>query len=47
MVTDPERNNPLLVRWLVEQGAQVQFIEEEEYSLEDVYLALIEEGGRR
>ncbi|HHN81854.1 MAG TPA: ABC transporter ATP-binding protein [Methanomicrobia archaeon] len=46
-VTDPERTNPQLVRWLVEQGAQVQFIEEEEYSLEDVYLALIEESGRR
>lgn len=46
-VNDPEQNNPSLVKWLVGKGARVQFIEEEEYSLEDVYLALMEEGGRR
>jgi ABC-2 type transport system ATP-binding protein len=46
-VNDPEQNNPSLVKWLVEKGARVQFIEEGEYSLEDVYLTLMEEGGRR
>ncbi|RZN49286.1 ABC transporter ATP-binding protein [archaeon] len=46
-VKDPEQNNPSLVKWLVEKGARVQFVEEEEYSLEDVYLRLMEEGGRR
>jgi hypothetical protein len=31
---------------LMKQGLQVQFVTEEEHSLEDVYLKLIEEGGR-
>lgn len=42
-VNDPENDNPLLVRALIEAGADVQFVTEEEHSLEDVYLKLIEE----
>ncbi len=42
-VNDPENDNPLLVRTLVAAGAQIQFVTEEEHSLEDVYLKLIEE----
>jgi ABC-2 type transport system ATP-binding protein len=38
---DPEAQNPVLVRRLVEAGAEVQFIEELHHSLEDVYLALV------
>jgi ABC-2 type transport system ATP-binding protein len=40
---DPEADNPLLVRRLVEQGAAIQFVGELRHSLEDVYLRLIDE----
>lgn len=40
-LSDPEKNNPLLVRTLIEAQAQIQFIEEQTASLEDVYLELI------
>lgn len=45
---DPEAMNPPMVRALVEAGAEVQFIREEEHSLEQVYLDLVrqEEAGR-
>ncbi len=45
---DPEGMNPALVRALVEAGAEVQFVREEEHSLEQVYLDLVrdEEAGR-
>ncbi len=47
-LSDPERQNPLLVRALVEAGAAVRFLTEEEHSLEEIYLRLIEEeGGER
>jgi len=39
----PEADNPALVRWLVEQGAAIQFVGELRHSLEDVYLRLIDE----
>jgi ABC-2 type transport system ATP-binding protein len=42
-VTNPEENNPRLISWLLDKGVNVQFVSEEEYSLEDVYLKLI--GG--
>lgn len=42
-VNDPEKDNPLLIRTLVEAGAEIQFVTEEEHSLEEVYLKLIEE----
>ncbi len=46
---DPEGMNPLLVRALVEAGAEVQFVREEEHTLEQVYLDLVreeQEAGR-
>lgn len=38
---DPEEQNPLLIKRLVELGAQIQFVGELRHSLEDVYLNLI------
>jgi ABC-2 type transport system ATP-binding protein len=38
---DPEAENPVLVRRLVEAGAEVQFVGELRHSLEDVYLRLL------
>ncbi|HEC62989.1 MAG TPA: DUF4162 domain-containing protein, partial [Candidatus Acetothermia bacterium] len=43
-VEDPERDNPVLVRRLVELGAQVKYVTREERTLEDVYLELMEAG---
>lgn len=40
----PEDHNPTLVRALVAAGAAVQYIEEEEHSLEQVYFDLLREG---
>lgn len=48
---DPETNNPVLVRALVEAGARIQFVGELRQTLEDVYLRLMEresgEAGAR
>ena len=41
-VDDPEENNPLLIRALVERGAEIQFVGELRRRLEDVYLELME-----
>jgi ABC-2 type transport system ATP-binding protein len=38
---DPEEKNPLLVKTLVDAGAQIQFVGELRRSLEDVYLHLV------
>ena len=38
----PEKNNPLLVKTLVEAGADIQFIGEIKHSLEDIYLQLMD-----
>lgn len=38
---DPPTRNPTIVRALVDQGAQIQFVNELQHSLEDVYLSLI------
>ncbi|TET96120.1 MAG: ABC transporter ATP-binding protein [Anaerolineales bacterium] len=38
---DPERNNPQLIRVLVDAGADIQFVGELRRSLEDVYLRLV------
>lgn len=38
---DPERNNPQLIRALVDAGADIQFVGELRRSLEDVYLRLV------
>lgn len=37
---DPERQNPVVVRTLVEAGADIRFVMEEKPSLEQVYLSL-------
>ena len=38
---EPETANPVIVKALVEAGAEVQFVSEVRHSLEDVYLSLI------
>ena len=38
---DPETANPVVVKTLVDAGAEVQFVSEVRHSLEDVYLSLI------
>lgn len=40
-LADPEENNPILVRRLVEAGAEIQFVGELRHSLEEVYLHLV------
>ncbi|WP_455393189.1 ABC transporter ATP-binding protein [[Eubacterium] cellulosolvens] len=45
-VKNPEEDNNKIISWLMAKGFNVQFVSEEEYSLEDVYLKLIEEGGK-
>jgi ABC-2 type transport system ATP-binding protein len=40
-VENPQEQNPLLVRRLVELGAEIQFVREADRSLEDVYLQLM------
>ena len=40
-IDDPETHNPELIRLLVAEGAQVQFVGELRRSLEDVYLQLV------
>jgi ABC-2 type transport system ATP-binding protein len=45
-LNDPARQVPHLVRALVQAGAEVQAVSPDRASLEDVYLRLIEEGGR-
>jgi ABC-2 type transport system ATP-binding protein len=44
-VADPERDNPGLVRAIVDAGGQVQFVTESAPSLEEIYLKLI--GDKR
>ena len=41
---DPERDNPRLIRALVEAGAEIQFVGELRRTLEDVYLRLVEQS---
>ena len=45
-VKNPEEDNPQVLSWLFNQRLKVQFVSEEEHSLEDVYLKLIEEAVR-
>jgi ABC-2 type transport system ATP-binding protein len=40
-VDDPETNNPDLIRKLVEQGADIQNVTEEQHSLSDTYIRLM------
>ncbi|MCX6055462.1 MAG: ABC transporter ATP-binding protein [Chloroflexi bacterium] len=39
---DPEQQNPIILRKLVEAGAEIQFVGELRHSLEDVYLRMIQ-----
>ena len=41
-LSDPERENPIIVKRLVELGAEVQYVNELKVSLEDLYLDLME-----
>jgi ABC-2 type transport system ATP-binding protein len=41
---NPEEQNPILIRKLVEAGAQIQFVGELRHSLEDIYLQMIHQG---
>jgi len=43
-LSDPEIENPILIRKLVELGADVQFVSELKVSLEDLYLDLMEDN---
>ncbi len=40
-LNDPETQNPIIIRKLVEAGAEIQFVGELRHSLEEVYLSLI------
>jgi ABC-2 type transport system ATP-binding protein len=40
-IDDPETYNPEIIRFLVSEGADVQFVGELRRSLEDVYLQLV------
>ena len=42
-LNDPEEQNPVIVRCLVENGANIQFVGELRHSLEDIYLQIIRE----
>jgi ABC-type multidrug transport system, ATPase component len=44
---NPEEQNPVIIRRLVELGADIQFVGELRHSLEDVYLQMIHEEGKR
>jgi len=44
---NPEDENPILVRRLVEAGVEIQFVSELKHSLEEVYLTLIKEESER
>jgi ABC-2 type transport system ATP-binding protein len=42
-IDEPERDNPEVIRLLVEAGANIQFVGELRHSLEDIYLQLVAE----
>jgi ABC-2 type transport system ATP-binding protein len=44
---DPELDNPRVIQELVQAGAAVQFVSEEKYTLEDVYLQLIQDEAEQ
>ena len=43
----PEEQNPVLVKALVEAGAQVQYVTEVKHSLEEVYFSLLQDEQPR
>lgn len=44
-LSDPEAQNPLVIRRLVELGGEVQWVQKMEHTLEEVYLDLVREEG--
>ncbi len=46
-VTDPEKENPSIVRAVVEAGGEVRFVTELRPTLEDIYLRLLKSGGKQ
>jgi ABC-2 type transport system ATP-binding protein len=40
-LNNPEEENPIILRKLVEAGADIQFVGELRHSLEDIYLRMI------
>ena len=42
-VAEPEKQNPDIIRQLIEAGVSLQFVGEIRHSLEDVYLQLLKE----
>ncbi len=44
-LADPEQDNPHIIRTLVEAGADIQFVGEMRYSLEDVYMQFIRDSA--
>ena len=44
-VSDPEKENPLIIETIVSVGGRIQFVTEFNPSLEDIYLKLIKEGS--
>lgn len=46
-LSNPEEENPKLVEFLVEAGAQVQYVTEQRHSLEEVYLTLMAEEEKK
>jgi ABC-2 type transport system ATP-binding protein len=43
-LNDPENENPVIVRKLVEAGAEIQFVGELRHSLEDIYLQILHQS---
>jgi ABC-2 type transport system ATP-binding protein len=43
-LSDPEAQNPILVRALVQAGTDVQYVRELEHSLEEIYFSLMSQG---
>lgn len=42
----PEAQNPVIIRQLVDAGAEIQFVGELRHSLEEVYLSLLNKGAK-
>lgn len=42
---EPERTNPQIIRFLVDEGADIQFVGELRHSLEEIYLQMMQSTG--
>jgi ABC-2 type transport system ATP-binding protein len=45
-LSEPEKTNPIVIRKLVQLGADVQFVGELRHSLEDIYLQTMKTSGK-